>query len=61
MLGRSAAGSAAEGAAGGGAESALAKVAKSPGMPMPQMGSNGGMNPAPTTTPNSLLNADQFR
>jgi hypothetical protein len=61
MLGRAAAGTAAEGAAGGGAESALARMVKSPAMPIPSMGSNG-----PTTRPqigqaNSYLNADQFR
>lgn len=61
MLGRAAAGEAAGAAGGEAGGSAVAKVAKSPVMPIPHMGSNGGSNSAPPPTGISVLNSDQFR
>jgi hypothetical protein len=65
ILGRTAGSAVAEGAAGGAAESggasAFSRVAKSLPMPMPQLGSNGGSNQSGGGTPNTVLNADQFR
>jgi hypothetical protein len=65
IMGRMAGSAAAEGVAGGAAESggasAFSRVTKSLPMPMPQLGSNGGSNQSGGGTPNSVLNADQFR
>lgn len=57
------AGEAAAGGAGGGsgALGGIGKMFKSPVMPIPHMGSNGGQKPPALAQANSYLNADQFR
>lgn len=55
----------ASGGAGGGGASLMSKVTKVGPMPIPHMGSNGIPGPpamkSPIGTPNTILNADQFR
>lgn len=62
---RAAAGAVEGGGAGGGGGSVMSRVTKVGPMPIPHMGSNGIPGPpamkSPIGTPNTILNADQFR